>query len=263
MNKYILVLSITAFVFIFPVNFIPSTLASQELSTMEVVEKIHERLQSTPEMDNWQASVLTTLLEMDKNWEPKKKTIIEKLAVVKNKKRTEKVLNATEYDKEKTRDMTAKYQAEAAKFNKRNESSKDGNKGKKSKRRRGLDLNRDEFFPFGEAKRKDYEFNLQEDSLTYNQRVYVLESRSKQKSADYYEGKYYIHPDTFEVMRAELRPAKNPGPLKLLEMHIDFSHLPEGHLVIRTAKVRIHVGLIIKNIRMESEEIYSDYEVFD
>jgi hypothetical protein len=27
--------------------------------------------------------------------------------------------------------------------------------------------------------------------------------------------------------------------------------------------VRIHVGLIIKNIRMKSEEVYSDYRVFD
>jgi hypothetical protein len=93
--------------------------------------------------------------------------------------------------------------------------------------------------------------------------VYILENRSKLKSSDNYEGKYYIHPETFDILRADIRPAKNPGPLKLLEMRIDFGRIPEGYLVIRAASVRIHVGLIIKNIRMESEEIYSDFIVFN
>jgi len=246
-----------------PPNFFSSSLASPELSKEELVEKVHEKIQSTPELDNWQASVLVTLFDMDKNWEPKKKTIIEKLAVVKNKIRTEKILSATEYDEKKTKDMTAKYQAEAEKFNERNESSK-GKKGKrKGGRHRGMDLSQDDIFPFGENRRNDYEFEFREGSLSDKLRVYVLDTRSKLKSSDNYEGKYYIHPETFDILRAEIQPAKNPGPLKLLEMTIDFGRIPEGNLVIRVAKVRIHVGLIIKNIRMESEEIYSDYKVFN
>jgi hypothetical protein len=230
---------------------------------MELVDKMHEKIQSIPDMDNWQASVLTTLIEMDKNWEPKKKTVIEKLTTVENKIRTEKILSATEYDKDKTKDVTAKYIVEAAKLNRKNKSDA-GNKGKRrGGRHRGMDLTRDELFPFGENRRKDYEYVLLEDSLNNDQTVYVLETRSKLKSSDYFEGKYYVHPETFDVLKAELRPAKYPGPLKLLEMDIDFDRLPEGYLVIREAKVRIHVGLIIKNIRIESEEIYSDYEVLD
>jgi len=246
-----------------PLNFFSSSLVSPELSTVELVERVHEKIQSTPELDNWQASVLTTLFEMDKNWEPKKKTIIEKLAVVKNRIRTEKILSATEYCEDKTKDLTTKYQAEAAKFNRRNESSKGKKRGRKGGRYRGMDLGQDDIFPFGENRRKDYEFDFREGSLSDKFRVYVLETRSQLRSSDNYEGKYYIHPETFDILRAEIRPAKNPGPLKLLEMIIDFGRIPEGNLVIRTAKVRIHVGLIIKNIRMESEEIYSDYKVFD
>ena len=246
-----------------PLNFFSSSLASPELSTVELVERVYEKIQSTPELDNWQASVLTTLFEMDKNWEPKKKTIIEKFAVVKNKIRTEKILRATEYDEDKTKDMTDKYQTEAEKFNKRNESSKGKKGGRKGGRHRGMDLGQDDIFPFGEKRRNDYEFEFREGSLSDKLRVYVLETRSKLKSSDNYEGKYYIHPETFDILRAEIQPAKNPGPLKLLEMTIDFGRIPEGNLVIRAAKVRIHVGLIIKNIRIESEEIYSDYKVFD
>jgi hypothetical protein len=46
-------------------------------------------------------------------------------------------------------------------------------------------------------------------------------------------------------------------------MQFDFGRIPEGNLVVMTTKVRIHVGLIIKNIRMEAEEVYSDHKVFD
>lgn len=263
MLKNIFAILLTIFAASLSINSVSSIQGNPELSTTELVEKIQEKILSVPEMDNWQASVLTTLFDMDKNWEPKKKTIIEKLIIVENKKRTEKILSAIEYDEDKTKDMTSKYQAEAAKFNKKNQAEQGDDGKRKGGRHRSLDLKRDELFPFGENKRQDYEFDLREGSLAEGQRVYILETRSLQKSADYFEGKYYFQPETFDVLRAELRPAKFPGPLKLLEMHIDFDRLPEGHLVIRTAKVRIHVGLIIKNIRMESEEIYSDYKVFE
>jgi hypothetical protein len=263
MTKIILSASLTVLLFTSPANFFPFSAHSNELTTMDLVEKIHENIQSTPEMNKWQVSVLTTLFKMDKNWEPKKKTVIEKLTIVENKKRIEKIIRATEYDKDKTRDMTAKYQAEAAKLNKKNESRKRENRRPKGRRRSGLDLTREELFPFGENRRKDYEFELYDDPSVDSQGIYVLETRSKQKSSDFYEGKYYIHPETFDVVRAELRPAKYPGPLKLLEMHIEFDRLPGEYLVIRKSKVRIHVGLIIKNIRRESEEIYSNYKVLD
>jgi hypothetical protein len=233
-----------------------------DLSPMEVLGKVHAKILSAPEMLHWEASVLTTLFEMDKNWEPKKKTVIQKLTTVRNKKRTEKIVSATEFHKDKTKDMTAKYQAEAAKFNRKNEAANDEGK-RRSGRHRGLDLERDEFFPFGASKQKDYEYKLHQELLKNGQNVYIIETRSHVKSSDYFEGRYHIHPETFDVLRAELRPAKFPGPLKLLEMHIEFEHLPEGYLVIRAARVKIHVGLIIKNIRMESEEIFSDYKVLD
>jgi hypothetical protein len=183
--------------------------------------------------------------------------------VVKNKIRTETILSAIEYDGDKTKDKTAKYQAEAEKFNRRNESNKGKNGGQKGERRRGMDLSQDDIFPFGENRRDDFEFDIREGFLEDKLGVYILESRCKLESSDHYEGKYYVHPDTLDILRAELQPAKNPGPLKLLEMQIDFGRIPEGNLVIMTTKVRIHVGLIIKNIRMESQEIYSDYKVFD
>jgi len=246
-----------------PVHFFSSNPDLPQLSTMEVVEKVQAKIVSTPEMKNWQASVLTTLYEMDKNWEPKKKTVIQKLTTVRNKKRSEKILSATEYHEDKIKDVTAKYREEAAKFNKKNEANANGEEKSRRGRHRGLDLERDEFFPFGESRKQDYEYALHQERSNNGLEVYVIETRSQVKSSDYFEGVYHIHPETFDVLHAELRPAKFPGPLKLLEMRLDFDRLPGGYLVVKTAKVRIHVGLIIKNIRIESEEIYSDYRVMD
>lgn len=258
-----LAMALSALVSSVPGGFFQLPSVPADLSTMEVVERVNTILLSAPEMNNWQARVLSTMLEMDKNWQPKKKIIIEKLTSVKNKKRTEKIISATEHEGDKVRDITAKYRTEEAKFRERNKPENESNEKPKKARHRGLDLSREEIFPFGEERRQAYEFVLGEESLASGERVYVLESRSKQKSSDYLEGTYSIHPGTFDVLRAKLRPAELPGPLKLLEIDIGFERLPGGHLAVRTAKARVHVGLIIKNIRMETEEIYSEYVVLD
>ena len=110
------------------------------------------------------------MLEMDKNWQPKKKIIIEKLASVKNKKRTEKILSAKEYEGDKTRNLTAQYQAEAAKFRESHGSGEE-EVGSARGRHRGLNLSRDEIFPFSEEKRKDYDFELNDGTLIDEQKV--------------------------------------------------------------------------------------------
>jgi len=62
-------------------------------------------------------------------------------------------------------------------------------------------------------------------------------------------------------VRAELRLAKNPGPLKVMEMSMDFLVIPEGYFVLRKMTARVHVGLIVKNIRREVVDEYSDYQI--
>jgi hypothetical protein len=242
---------------------LPSFSVNQEniaLSTEDVIEKINESIEAAPEMNRWQASVLTTLYEMDKKWEPKKKTVIEKQIVVDNKTRIEKVYKAVEYKDDEIKDVTNEFKEEAAKMNAKNRSSD----GKESGgRHRGMNLGMDEIFPFNEEKRKDYDFSLSKETGPDSREVYILKTVSKQESSEFFEGTYTIDADTLAVLRAELSPAKNPGPLKLLEMDMEFDRLPEGYLVMTKASARVHVGLIIKNIRMQTEEIYSDYEIFN
>ena len=77
MIKHILTVLLTVLIFSYPISISASKQDSPESTAMEMVKKIHERILSYPEMNNWQAFVLTTLFEMNKNWEPKKKTVIE------------------------------------------------------------------------------------------------------------------------------------------------------------------------------------------
>jgi hypothetical protein len=258
-----LAMALSALVSSVPGGLFPLPSVPPDLSTMEVVERVNAILLSAPEMNNWQARVLSTILEMDKNWQPKKKIIVEKLTSVENEKKTEKILSATEHEGDKTRNVTAQYQAEAAKFRESHGSGEEEGGKRKGGRHRGLNLSHDEMFPFSEEKRKGYDFELNDGTLIDGQRIYALETRPKQKSSEFYEGTYSIHPETFDILRAKLRPAEMPGPLKLLEIDIGFERLPGGHLAVRTAKARVHVGLIIKNIRMETEEVYSEYVVLD
>ena len=91
--------------------------------------------------------------------------------------------------------------------------------------------------------------------------VFVLETKAKMRTDEYYDGKYYIDKMDYTILKVELKPAKNPSVLKLFEMEAYFKVIPGGYFVLEKTKIRIHVGLVIKNIRMDAEEVYSDYKI--
>jgi hypothetical protein len=124
-----------------------------------------------------------------------------------------------------------------------------------------MDMTRDEVLPFGPEKRSSYDFALEGTVDLDGTPALLLRSRSRVRSKEKLEGLYYIDPGTYDVRRAELTIAKKPGPLKRMEMEVDFGVLPEGHLVMKKAVMRLHVGLIVKNIRVEAIESYSDYVI--
>ena len=226
----------------------------------EVLDRIHERVRAVPEPARRRISVRSTVLEMDKDWMPGKRTVIERAVAVDGDMRTEEVLSAVESEDGRTRDVTAKFRAEAAKLNAKNATREGKAAAKKGQRHRGLDLSRDELFPFGAERRGEYEFKVRGEAEGAAPGTLVLESRSKVEAPDRFEGAYTVDAGTFDVLKADLRPAKLPGPLKRLEMSIAFERLAEGFLVIRLARVRVHVGLIIKNVRVESEDVFTSYE---
>lgn len=243
-----------------------ATLKTQATTDVaDVVDKTARRLESYPEMSHWQASVLSRKTEMDKNWKPKKETLVQKTVLMKEKIRQEKVHSAVEVKNGKKKDVTQEYINQAYK-----DMQKAARERKKAKdtdddesRRRHMELSLDEMFPFSEKNKMNYDFTLLEETALDGISVYVLDAKAKQRTKDFFDGIFYIDKETWDILRAELQLAENPGPLKVMEMGMDFCVLPEGHFALKKMAVRIHVGLVVKNIRQEVIEEYSDYQILE
>jgi hypothetical protein len=119
----------------------------------ELLDRVLEKVRAVPEPARRRMSVRSTIIEMDKNWRPGKRTVIERAVAVDGDTRTEEVLSAIESEDGRSRDVTAKFKAEAAKFNARNATREGKAAARKGQRHRGLDLSRDELFPFGAERR--------------------------------------------------------------------------------------------------------------
>lgn len=235
---------------------------SDDIEIMDLVDKVAQRLDLLPKLNQWQASVISTSYQMDKNWQPKKQTVIEKVVTVKGDMRTEEISKATETEKGKSRNVTEKYKEKARKeAEKARNQVAEGKQPVQGDSGGSYELTQKEIFPFDADQRVNYDFRRLDDTSLDGEPVYAIEVRAKIAKKDYFEGTYYIRQGTFDVLRVELRPAEYAGPLKLLEMVFDFQVLPEGYYFQKEAKFRIHVGLVVKNIRMEVQERYFDIHI--
>lgn len=236
---------------------------SQAPNAPALVAKIGERLASYPKLESWQARAHSTRSQMNSAWKPKKTMTSEKVVTVNGGLWLEKILSASETAGGRSRDVTKKLQDEArAREEKRRRSTGDKRKAEQKRRdRRNVDMIREEALPFAHDKRSGYDFTIKGTADLDGSPVLVLQSRSRVRSDEKLEGTYYVHPGTFDVLRAKLTVAKKPVFLKRLEIAVDFQVLPEGYQVMKKAVVRLHLGFVVKNIRVETVETYSDYVV--
>jgi hypothetical protein len=236
----------------------------QENTDEEIIERTAERVAAYPELPDMEVEAVALLIEMDKHWKPKKRTEVEKTVRMVDGLRVEDITKATEHRKGRAKDVTGKF---------RNDARKNAEKARKRRAKQGPDdsegggghreLSMDQMFPFGPEKRAGYDFSRKGSSYVGRRSVYVMEARSKARSDKFVEGLYYIDRETFDVLQVELRFAKNPRMVKRFEMEALFRVLPEGYLVMSSSRVRIHVGLVVKNIRMEASEEYREYRILN
>ncbi len=270
-------------IFIFSASGLSATRQSVQSAdeTTELVVKVGERLASYPKLESWQAKAVSTNSYMNSAWKPTKTTTLEKLVTIDGRRRSEEILKAVETEGGRTRDVTEKMRAEAReRAESRQRPSDDPGSGhgrpesdpsegnprgdgerSSSRRRRGPNLSPDEILPFGPASRSGYDFTVKGPSSLNGAPVIVLQSRSRVRSQDKLEGLYYIDPETYDVLRAELTMAKKPAALKSMQAEVEFAVLPGGHQVMTRAAMRMHVGLVVKNIRFEGVEIYTGHRI--
>jgi len=230
-----------------------------------LLDKISERMESYTELENWSAMVTSTSIDMDKHWKAKKKTVIEKIITVQGEEIEEEILKVLEEKNGKIDDITRKVKAEIAirkaKARKRKKESRE--KGDKEQGGGSFNLSLDEAFPFKAEKREEYDYSLLEDAVLNERAVYLLEVRARTPTDKKMEGSYFIDMESFDVLKADLRPSKKRNALKEFRMEAFFQVLPGNHFVLKETRIRVYVRFVIKNIRMEAYEAYKDYKILD
>jgi hypothetical protein len=236
--------------------------ALQEEALTSLIEKISARMESYPELENWKAGLLTTNIEVDKKGNPKKLTKIKMLVTVRGDERTEGILEVLRTIKGKTSDITENYRRKVEK-QKAKMKKREAKQAEKENGNSRFEVSLKELLPFSMEKRNKYSFELLEEIEHNEIPVYILKSKAKSPGEKYWEGQYFIHKDTYDLLQVEISPSKNPKYVKEFDIKMDFAVLPDGHFVVKHVKTWINAGMFLKRIRMISKQEYSDYEVLD
>lgn len=242
-----------------------SPATDEDLSVM--LDTVAKKISSYPALKNWTASVVTAQTEMDKTWKPKKITRVFKVVRVVGGRRSEEIVRAEEIEKDKTKDITQKYIREVEERRqeqeKREAERRKEPRAEDGSRQSRRSFNLDNFLPFNEKNRGKYVFSLIEDEMLDGKPIFVLQSRAKVRTEELWEGQYYISQASYDLLKAILRPAKNPKFVKEFVAEIEFQELPSGHFVLKKSKMKVDGGIALKHIRMIIEEEYSNYEIVE
>ena len=231
-----------------------------------LLDKLSQKIKDSFDYKNWRASIVSTTTKTDKSWTPEEVTVVTKnVRSANDGEPQEEILKALETKKGRTTDITQKYaedrrkEREKARKRRAGEQDQTGTDDEHG----GGSMSLDEFLPFSEKKRGDFEFRLKDDTALEGKSVSALDVRAKVKNPRNWEGTFYFDPATYDLLRIELRPSKNPKLVKELEMEIDFEVLNNRYLVLKRTRFKINGGIFIKHIRQIVEDVYSHFEVLD
>lgn len=235
--------------------------------TEALVQQVSEKMASYPDFKSWRALLISKTTKMSGRWQPKESLHIKKEVRVVDEERTEKILEALVAKKGKIKDETQKYIKKARKEKEKAERKqrKQKEKGEKEKAqdRRNFSMSFEDLFPFDEESGKNYSFSQMEDVELEGKTLHVLVSQAKEKGEKYWEGKYYIDPESLTILHIDLKPSKNPKYVKELRLQMEFAENHQGYYIFKKVKMKINAGIIIKRIRMLVEEEYTDFEVIE
>ena len=218
----------------------------------DLVDRINEKMDSYQADSTYTCLVTSTSIKMDKHWQPKETTIIEKQMVVDAGRAEFEILRAVEKKKNKEKDIT-----EAVREEWRESQSKE-NEDEEEKRE--VTLTTEDMIPFGEERRSLYEFSQLPDTTIDNTLIHRIQSRAIHKDKDVYEGIYWIQADTYAIIRTVLHPSKNPKFVKELQLDFRFQELEGSRWNLSRMTSRVFIDLLVKKMRFQSEEVFRDYQ---
>ena len=231
-----------------------------------LLDKLSQKIKVSSDYKSWRASVASTITKTDKNWTPEEVTVVTKtIESSAEGEPQEKILKALQTKDGKTTDITRKYaeerRKEREKYRKRRAEEEKAESADDQHDRGAMSL--DEFLPFSEKKRKDFEFRLPAPPVSERPALSVLEARAKVKSLQNWEGTFSYDPETYDLITVDLHPSQNPKFVKELSMQIDFEVLNNRYLSLKRTQFKVNGGILIKHVRQIVEDVYCDFEVLD
>jgi len=229
---------------------------AEDLTPM--LDKISKRMNSYPGNNNWKYGIVTKSIETNEQWQPKKTTISKAIIKVVDSMVSGELLEAVEIENGNSKDISQKI---ATQLKEQMESA--NKETAKRKGQKGIENALDIFFPFNDNKRAKFEFRLLNGADINERPVLIIEALAKEKDARLFEGKYYIDEETYDVLKAQITPSKNPKFVKDMYMDIDFEVLPEGNFIRRRSKTRVNGSFLFKRTWIIFEEEYFDVKILN
>ena len=191
-----------------------------------------------------------TVLEMNSDWKPGTVTRVEKRIVLCDSSRKETILKAVRIAKDgKEKDITE----EIIRNNEKQQKDKSG-------KSRSMSLDDKELFVFMKEMRSLYDFSWLSDSLLDGKPVKRLAAVPKTRDVKRFFMTYAVHPDSMTVLSVDMTPSKNPKMVKQMTMRMRFFLDSRGHYFMKRFWMRVTINLLIKKIRSEISEDYSDFQ---
>ena len=216
--------------------------------------RIQDRMASYRQDSSYTCVVHSTIQKMNRHWQPMETTKIEKELTVESGQPSIKIISAVRMKDDETADITDEVREEMGRSIEEDSDNEDDEGGKQE-----LSLNQEDIFPFGEERKTLFTFHMLPDTTVRGEQILRLQTRAIDPAEDLYNGIYWIHPETGSVHEVYLTPSKYPKFVKQLSMHFIFKELPEDRWKLEKISTRVYVNLLIKKIRIETEESYSEY----
>jgi hypothetical protein len=245
----------------------PSTPRGQSvgLDLNDFLDKVDAKVGGFQEARNWRGSVTSTITKMNRHWTPESVTVVTKAVTVADGRRSEEILKALETKDGKTQDITKEFietdRKEHEKYRRQRPPDKPRPAGT-APRRRGLGASIEEYTPFSEARRKLFDFRLDENASLDGRPALALDVTAKVKSDKNWEGRIYFEPGTLDPLLAEARPSETPRFVKELEARIALEVVGGTTLMLKSTWIKVNAGfLFFKRVRQVVEDLYSDIEI--
>ena len=224
----------------------------------KLLDGVAARLAAAFDYKLWTADSTTTITEFDRKGVTGKTTRVTKFVRMREGERDEDILKAVETEDGRTTDITAKYAEDSRARREKERQRRARGRGKGGRRSGAFDL--DEIMPFASAKRAAFDFAVRTATADGGRSLVILEARAKVRDSKMWNGVYTIDPATFDIIKAEVRPSKNPTFVKELWAEADIE-ATGPHLVLSRTRFKIDAGFLIKHVRMIVEDTYTNIRV--